>query len=411
MRICIITGAYPPMKSGGADCIYRFCCELTARGITVDVVMSDDVGRVEDNAGVSVYPLVRDWRATELQRVVGFVARTRPDVVHLQYNGTLYERRRMVTMLSLFIKLRKPGMRVVTNFEYPTGTRWFPHRLPGRFLRKVSYSILHDRLGWFDDEFGFLLSCSDRIIAQSELHRRMLIQALPSAASKIAVVPWGANTVLWEQDGPETKRKARGFLGLPMETSILSYYGYLHPGKGIETLLRAFAFLQDVNSNALLVIVGGDEVLVDSMTPQTGYATILQNLAIELGIAEHMIWTGFCAASDPKASMYLRASDMCVLPFDPGVSLNRTSVAAALAHGLPMVTTRGPFSDADFVDGENVLLCEPKDPRDLASVIRQLLSSKELWTRVSEGARKLYLRRYSWDVVVQRILKVYGVEK
>ena len=82
--------------------------------------------------------------------------------------------------------------------------------------------------------------------------------------------------------------------------------------------------------------------------------------------------------------------------------------ATAVTHGLPLVTTRGPHSDADFVHGHNVLLCNPKDPRELGTSMMQLLSSPDLCAKLSKGARKLYEERFLWERVVEQTLKAFG---
>ena len=179
----------------------------------------------------------------------------------------------------------------------------------------------------------------------------------------------------------------------------------------MDTLLEAFASLARSDSYLQLLVIGGGANFVSSIGFKGDYTAYLHSLAKELGIADRVTWTGYCSTWEPTASMYLRASDVCVLPYDTGVSLNKTSVATALAHGLPLITTRGPFSDPEFVDGKNVLFCPPKDANALAMAIERLLSSQESRGKLSEGARELYEERFSWDRVVEQTLKVYAGAK
>lgn len=84
--------------------------------------------------------------------------------------------------------------------------------------------------------------------------------------------------------------------------------------------------------------------------------------ARELGVESRIVWTGAYDANSLDPSRFLHQADAGILPFDLGVSLRNTSFAALAAHSLPVVTTRGPDLARTFVDGENVLLCPPRDP-------------------------------------------------
>ncbi len=117
-----------------------------------------------------------------------------------------------------------------------------------------------------------------------------------------------------------------------------------------------------------------------------------------------MIWTEGYQWDSEEASLFLRATDICVLPFDYGVTLNRSSLAAAAAHGLPIITTKGERLESPFKDGENVLLCPPKDPTALASAIEALLRDERLQERLRKGAADLANQWFSWDRTVERTI-------
>jgi glycosyltransferase involved in cell wall biosynthesis len=90
---------------------------------------------------------------------------------------------------------------------------------------------------------------------------------------------------------------------------------------------------------------------------------------------------------------------------DVGVQLNNSSVAAAAAHGLPIVATRGSRLEAAFVDRENILLCPPKDPERMSAAIEALVDDPALRERLSAGSRRLAEEWFSWPRAIDRILK------
>jgi glycosyltransferase involved in cell wall biosynthesis len=150
-----------------------------------------------------------------------------------------------------------------------------------------------------------------------------------------------------------------------------------------------------------LVIIGGN--------PGDGhgssYVDTIKKTANSLGVSNHIIWTREYAPTSDEGSLYLRAADAGVFPFDYGVTLNRSSVAAAAAHGLPIVTTKGATVEAAFRDGENVLLCPPRDAKSLACAVKSLIVDPVLRARVRAGALELAEHYFSWDKAVDRTVE------
>lgn len=95
-----------------------------------------------------------------------------------------------------------------------------------------------------------------------------------------------------------------------------------------------------------------------------------------------------------------------MLPFDYGVSMNNSRFAAAAAHALPIISTRGPILESPFVHGDNVLLCPPRDPDALAGAIESLMHEPGLRERLAAGALAMPREWFSWDRAIERTLAV-----
>ena len=76
------------------------------------------------------------------------------------------------------------------------------------------------------------------------------------------------------------------------------------------------------------------------------YPERMKALAHELGVADRVAWTGYVDDPPPPA---IHAADACVLPFVQGVQLDNGSMAVVTSHGLPVITTRGPAIEPEFV--------------------------------------------------------------
>jgi len=91
------------------------------------------------------------------------------------------------------------------------------------------------------------------------------------------------------------------------------------------------------------------------------------------------------------------AADLFVLPsFHEGYGM---ALAEALAHGLPIVTTRAG-AIAETVPESAAFFVEPGDAAGLAARLAQLLDDRDVLYRLAEGARVAGLALPDWDGAV-----------
>ena len=107
-----------------------------------------------------------------------------------------------------------------------------------------------------------------------------------------------------------------------------------------------------------------------------------------------------------QVSASFAASDICVLPYRDGASYRRGSLMAALAHGMPIVTTEPQAPQPWLEHGENVWLVPPADAEALAAGCRRVAEDAALRERLARGARELHTH-FSWPEIAARTLEVY----
>jgi len=111
------------------------------------------------------------------------------------------------------------------------------------------------------------------------------------------------------------------------EYRTLLYFGRIHPIKGLENLLRAWHRLASRHPDWQLKVIGPDE---------GGYRTALERLAKELAVCR-VLFAG--PRFGPEKQGEYESADLYVLPsFTENFGM---TVAEALAHGVPVVTTTG----------------------------------------------------------------------
>jgi glycosyltransferase involved in cell wall biosynthesis len=107
---------------------------------------------------------------------------------------------------------------------------------------------------------------------------------------------------------------------------------------------------------------------------------------------------------DPASlSIALQACDLLMQPYPDGASSRRTTLMAALAHGLPVVTTTGRLSESFWQDSKAVAIAPASDAAALARATIGLLRDEEHRCQMSAAARDLYQQRFSIDHVIRAL--------
>jgi len=165
----------------------------------------------------------------------------------------------------------------------------------------------------------------------------------------------------------------------------------IHPKKGLPNLLQAWARLSPRGWR--LRIAGPDE---------GGHLAEVMALARHLGIAESIDVVGE-VDGERKSDTYGDA-DLFVLPtFSENFGV---VVAEALAHGVPVITTRGaPWGDLE-TERCGWWIDIGVDPLVEALRAAMALSDDE---RQAMGARgREYVRRYDWEAIARDTVAVYS---
>jgi len=418
LKLAVIA-VLPPEGAPDSGHALGLCEALAARGVEVQVL----TGRGSlalDGPNLKSFPVMRDWTWQDLPRLIAFLRRARPDALLLHYVGWLYGEHPLVTLAPGLARVLRRKVRAVTCLTSPAGASlwsWLrpagrarrsappaggpgpadrPEAVPsgGRALVRMVRALT---LGRLDARFGTILGSSDRIAVLSEAQRAAVAEYAPRAAGRMLVIPPPPAIRMVPPLDPAERAQVRAGLGAGPEDFLFLYFGFIYPGKGVETLLRAFQLVAGRRPRARLALAGGEHP-----TAGPGYPRAMRELCGELGIAGRVAWTGGFAWDSAAPSGWLRAADAGVLPFDAGVQLNNSSFAAAAAHGLAVISTRGAQPEAAFADGENLRLCPPGDPRALAAAMEELADDAGLRARLGRGALELAGRLFSWEAAAER---------
>lgn len=228
---------------------------------------------------------------------------------------------------------------------------------------------------------GNVYSQADGLIFTTHAMEQMA-RAHYNIADKVLVAPNGV-------DLPDINLKAPGADSIP-DSQVL-YIGSLHHWKGVDILIKAMKYLDDIS----LMIVGGKPSDIEKN----------RLLAKSCGVSGRVAFAGY--VSPASRFEWISRTDVCVLP------LRHSNMGDYLTSPLklfeymgcnkPIIASDLPAIREIITDSVNGLLCEPENPKALAESISRILKDPVLAERISGQARK-DVQMYTWKNRAESII-------
>lgn len=411
VKICLISGEYPPMQGGVGDYTAELGEAYFEQGHQVLVITSQaaslerekegadaDVAVPESPQVCDVKPVVARWNWRGCSQVLRIITEERPDVVNVQYQAAAYGMQAAVHLLPWRLRLMRRNMRPCPRIIVTYHDLRVPYLFPkAGFLRW--WAVLA------------LARWADAVIVTNVEDEATLMPY--EFISRMARIPIGSNIApLPPENYDRAAWRKRWRVG--SDEVLLAHFGFLNASKGVDTLIRALRRLVTEGHSVKLLMVGGR---VGSSDPTNiAYAEYIEMLIDDLELGDHVLWTGYAPEEDVSAN--LLAADVCVLPYKDGVSLRRGSFMAAAAHGLPIVSTRYPVAKrhipnpaewwypSELKGGGNILLVPPDDEIVLSDAISRLIASPGLREHLGQEAKKLS-QQFEWSQIAKQTLELY----
>jgi len=227
-----------------------------------------------------------------------------------------------------------------------------------------------------------------RIIAPTDRERENLILHYGALPEKIGVVPCGVNL---EQFKPVSKGSARQYLGFGNDKIIL-FVGRIDPLKGIDRLIQAIPYLQNIQGLKLVVIGGGEKSQREIEQ--------LQKLACNLNIQDSVTFLGLI--KHEQLPYFYSAADVCVVPsYYESFGL---VALESLACGTPVVATDVGNLKSVIRQGETGYVITDNAPHCLADKIALLLSGPSTDTESALSIRAS-VSRFGWPSIAEAIIR------
>ena len=226
------------------------------------------------------------------------------------------------------------------------------------------------------------------LITDSEHSRNEIVRYLHADPAKIEVVYPAVDPFFQSGADPAEVISARSRFGLDREYILC--VGIYKPRKNHAGLLKAFQLLLKGGMQSQLVIAGP----IGEGEPD------LRRLAQELGIAQHISFTGFVHDADLRA-LYSGAR-VCVCPsLYEGFGF---TVLEAMACGTPVVCSSA--TSLPEVAGNAALYCDPHKPEEMAVQLCRAFSDDAVRASLIADGRSNLLR-FNWAETARQALAVY----
>ncbi len=394
VRVGLLCGNLDPALDGVADYARRLGGHLRGVGLESLLLTTHRLARSgrDDTVGIT-----DSWGARGVHRAAHAIRDLGLDILHVQFAPSAFDFSRAVGVLPGLLR-RGPPM-VVTLHEYGVWSASPPFRRIGETLWAAA-----ERRSLADRETLLFTPPRVQLVVTNPEHAALVASRFPTGGRAPLVVPIGPNIERVPTQRGQARRFLRERLGAGPVGPAVVFFGFLHPVKDLDRLIRAVGVLRPTYPHIRLVLMGGAQS--HSMPPRQAaqLCAQLEDEARRNGLANNVVLTGHLPA--PEVSEILLGADVAVFPFKKGLTMKSGSLLAALSHGLPVVAT-GEGGAAMPREDRGVLWVAPRNTAALAGAIDKVLADPDLRARLRRAGTTV-IEAHQWSSIGEAHARIYS---
>jgi glycosyltransferase involved in cell wall biosynthesis len=378
LRVLHVIPSVSPARGGPSFAVVDMARGLAAAGLEVDIASTDDDDRRRLKVPLQV-PIRTDgytqWYFPRQSRFYGvslafraWLAKRLPSYAVVHIHGLFSHASVQAALIA-----RRTRVPYVVR---PVGTleQWgMRSSRPG--LKRLSLWLLERRI------------LEDAAAVHFTSRREQQEAELLCVAMKSRVIPLGIDVE------PYLKLDGNGWLRRSFPRRLIALFlSRLHPKKGADLLLSAFALVKQEREELLLVMAGDGPV---------DYVAHLKQQAAGLGVASDVLWAGFLASSHQAEA--LADADIFVLP-SYSENFARAAVEAMAAGTAVVVSSGVGIAESIKAAGAGVVV-EPT-VESLTAGLQCVIEDKAR-QRMSERSRLLATQAFSREAMCERLVSLY----
>jgi glycosyltransferase involved in cell wall biosynthesis/ubiquinone/menaquinone biosynthesis C-methylase UbiE len=240
---------------------------------------------------------------------------------------------------------------------------------------------------WRDERFLLFSPSSCKIIFASEYLKKEVIKRVNLSKYSDLLVAYP----IFPQDFRIKKNSERR-----NEKKLILYLGWLHYKRGVIDAVRAFSEISNEFGDLRLLIAG------HPVQPETAHC-LKMILSRDKKMSKRVKIMG--KVSEEKLFSLINSASMVVFPFHSPFSVQPPlSLIEAMGQGKLVITTRVGAIHEIVTDGENGLLCKPRDIVGLRNKIKWALRHEDEAKILGKRARET-IQKFSGRTLVDVILE------
>ncbi len=373
IRVAYVS-TYPPRECGIAtytkhlvDATSTFC----ARAVKPPTVVAiNDRGGLYDY-GIAVRAQIDADDIESYEKAAEYINTSDIDIVNLQHEYGIFEGEWGEYVITFLEKLEKPVVTTLhTVLQEPPDAK--------RILERI-------------------LQHSDFVVVMARIGIQILEQLHGGFGDRIRYIPHGCPNVPFVETAM-TKR----ILAL-QDRVVLSTFGLLSGGKGIQYAIEALPQLVEDYPEILYLIIGETHPEVRKREGET-YRQLLLNLVDSLGLEKTVRFVNRFLTEN-ELIRYLQATDIYIIPYPNREQISSGTLSYALSTGKAIVTT--PFLQAEeAISNGAAMECGFKDPSSIAECVRTLLKDNQIHQKFRRTAYE-YSRAMIWPNVAMKYVNLF----
>ena len=364
---------FPPRECG----IATYTNDLVDAISRLYVTQSPTIVTINDRGGYYNYPSLVGFQIDREEvdsyiEAAEYINRSDIDIVNLQHEYGLFGGIWGEHILAFLEKVEKP---VVTTLHTV-----LPEPVPD------AHRVLEG-----------ILQFSEYVTVMARVGIGIIEELYLTFGDKVQYIPHGCVNVPFISSVPVKKS-----LGLE-DRVVLSTFGLISRGKGIEYAIRAMPPIAKEEPRVLYLVIGETHPEVRKHEGES-YRQSLLDLVEDLGIDGNVRFVNRFLEKRELIS-FLQATDIYILPYPNKDQISSGTLLYALSTGKAIVST--PFLHAEEVMSEGAAMrCEFRDPESITESVINLLRFGDVHDKIERRAYQ-YSREMIWPNVGMRYVNLF----
>jgi glycosyltransferase involved in cell wall biosynthesis len=347
-------GTYPPRQCGIATFSMDLCNSLTINGQKTKIMsVSDEAYKYRYNNEV-IFNLLQNQKSDYLKAARYINKTPDADLLVLQHEYGIYGGQDGEYIKELIENLHKPYV-LVTHTVLP-----YPSKHQKDVLNNLCHRAAH-------------------IVCMTKRSANLLADLYEAPSELISIIPHGV---------PQFKTQSRNALKCKHnleERDIISTFGLIGPGKGLELGIKAIAKVVKHYPQTLYLILGQTHPMLKKYEGEK-YRQMLEQMVSDLKLQEYVRFVNRYLSYE-EIGEYLNMTDIYLSPYPNKDQAVSGTLSFAMGCGRAIVSTSYAYA-IEVLANNRGLLAEDSNPEELGSLVNRILEEPELKNTLEKNAFK-----------------------